>query len=87
MSRKDRETRCPVEKSIECWSDGFFQAMKEVQVDILQEKIKKSWEPKMDKVADAVLESMGVYWEVTLKHAKSQCDLREKVKNIFCEEK
>ena len=67
---------CPVELAAQKWSASFCQAMTEVQVDILKEKIKKAWGPEMEKVGDAVLEAM-------LKRAKAHVDLRENIKKVF----
>ncbi|NKB24471.1 MAG: hypothetical protein GKR87_08895 [Kiritimatiellae bacterium] len=59
--------------------------MRQTQVEILKEKIKATWGPTFDKEADAVIATMGVCWESTLKKAKSECELREAFKNIYSE--
>jgi len=82
-SCSDHSGCCPVEMSIERWSGAFCQAMTEVQVDVLKEKIKKAWGPQMDKVGDTIVEAMGVKWHNMLTGAKSQLDLRDKIKDIF----
>lgn len=74
---------CPVEKSVGMWSQSFFAAMQETQVDILKEKIKKQWGPQMDKTADAVIEAFGVCWQSTLAKAKAQMKLRDDIRSIF----
>jgi len=76
---------CPVEKSAQKWTGAFFQAMKETQVDLLKEKIKKAWGSDLDKQADAVIKAMGNFWCATLARAKSQVDLREDIKKIYCD--
>ena len=74
---------CPVELAAQKWSASFCQAMTEVQVDILKEKIKKAWGSEMEKVGDAVLEAMGAQWHAMLKRAKAHVDLRENIKKVF----
>ena len=78
---------CPVEKVTEMWGCAFHQAMKEVHVDILKAKIHKAWGPKMEKMADAVLEAMGVQWESMLAQGKAKVDLKEKITRIMTEGK
>ncbi len=74
---------CPVEMAVEKWSGSFCQAMTEVQVEILKAKIKKSWGAEMEKVGDAVLESMGAQWQAMLSKAKAHVDLKENIKKVF----
>jgi hypothetical protein len=69
------------------WYGAFFQAMKEVQVDLLKAKIQKAWGPKMDKAADAVLEAAGVKWQSMLAEAKAKTELREKLSRLWQEGK
>ena len=81
------ESCCPIEKVTDMWACAFHQAMKEVHVDILKAKIHKAWGPKMDKMADAVLESMEVKWQSTLAQGKAKMDLKEKITRIMTEGK
>ncbi len=74
---------CPVEMAAEKWSASFCQAMKEVQVEILKQKIKKAWGADMEKVGDAVLETMGAQWAAMLSQAKAHVGLRESIKKVF----
>jgi len=67
------------------WGASFFQAMKSAQVDILKEKIRKAWGAKMDKAADAVLESMGVHWQSMLAQAKAKDELRQRLQGLWQE--
>ncbi|MBI4597620.1 MAG: hypothetical protein HY737_04365 [Candidatus Omnitrophica bacterium] len=67
------------------WSCAFFTAMKEVQVDILKQKLQKAWGPKMDKAADAVLEAMGVQWQSMLAQAGAKATLRQKLSSLWQE--
>ena len=81
------EDCCPIEQATNLWKSAFFQAMKEVHVDILKAKIQKAWGPKLEKSADAVLEAMETQWKSSLTKGKAQHDLKEKLKNIMTEGK
>ncbi len=81
------EECCPVEIAIGMWNEAFCQAMREVQVDILKKKIQAAWGPSMEKVGDAVLETMGTKWQSMVANGKSQMDLREKITKIWSEKK
>ena len=74
---------CPVEMTVDRWSGAFCQAMTEVQVEILKAKIKKNWGAQLEQVGDAMVEAMGIKWNNMLTGAKSQLDLRDKIKDIF----
>lgn len=65
------------------WACSFFQAMKEVQVDLLKAKIQKAWGPMMDKAADAAVESMGACWQGIMAQAKAKEDFRTKLRNLW----
>ena len=67
------------------WTGSFFQALKQAQVDLLKAKIQKAWGPKMDKVADAVLEAMGAQWQAMMAQSKSKETLRERLGAIWQE--
>jgi len=77
---------CPIEKSIEKWSDSFCQAVTSLQVEILKQRIKKSCGPQMEQVGDAIVEAMGIQWETMMSQGKSKMKLRADIKNIFCAE-
>lgn len=74
---------CPIEMAAQKWSGSFCDAMHEVQVEILKQRIKKAWGTEMEKVGDAVVESMGVQWQAMLSGAKAHVDLRENIKKVF----
>ena len=78
---------CPIEKMTDLWSCAFKQALKEAHVDILKAKIQKAWGPKMDKMADAVLEAMEVQWHSVLAQGKAKIDLKDKISKIMTEGK
>ena len=77
---------CPIEVAADMWSDSFCEAMREVQVDILKEKIRKSWGPMMEQAADMLLESKGACWEsmiakVKLAHAEN--NFKQKLTDLW----
>ena len=79
-------TKCggdPVNCSMGMWGRSFFCAMKELQVEIMQEKIKKAWGSKMDKAADIILEAMGAKWQAKLTEAQLRGDVREKLARLY----
>ena len=78
---------CPIEMTAQKWSDAFCQAMTEVHVEILKQKIKKAWGADMEKVGDAVIETMGAQWHAMLSQAKAHVDLRENIKKVFFSDK
>ena len=78
---------CPIEKATALWKSSFCQALKEVKVEILKEKIKKAWGAKLDKSADAVLEAAEAQWNAALTKGKADLDLKEKIARIVTEGK
>ncbi len=93
QTQTSEKSECPVEKSIEqgccpiesatkMWQNAFFVAMKEAKVDILKEKIRKTWGPMLEKGADATVEAMGIYWESVLSQAKAKVSLKENINKI-----
>lgn len=67
----------------ELWCSSFRQALKEVHVEALKERIRKAWGPNIDKGADAVVEAMGTVWQSLLSAAKAKSDLQEKMQGIM----
>lgn len=78
---------CPVEKATTQWQGTFCSALGEVQKDILKEKIRKAWGPKLDKAADAVLEAAEAEWNAMLSKGKAKMTLKEKMMSILTEGK
>mgnify|MGYP001599704512 FL=1 len=77
------EACCPVDNSVKMWKNSFFVAMKETQVDILKEKIRKEWGEVMGKEADAILKAMETYWKTALEQAHAQTELRDSIQKIY----
>ena len=67
------------------WCSAFPQAMKEVAVDILKEKIRKSWGSKMEKAADIILEAMGAKWQAAMAAARNKEQIQEKLHALWNE--
>lgn len=78
---------CPIEKATEMWKGAFCAALKEVKTEILKEKIRKAWGPKLDKAADAVLEAAEAEWQAMLSTGKAKMGLKEKIASILSEGK
>lgn len=75
----------PIDCAIGMWSCAFFQAMKQVQADLLKPKIQKAWGAKMEKAADAVLESMGVHWQSMVAQSQAKAQLKDKLRALWQE--
>ena len=75
----------PVACATAMWGQSFFHAMKAAQVEILKVKIQKAWGSKMERAADAVLETMGVKWQSMLAEVKAKADLRAKLQGLWQE--
>lgn len=68
-----------LERTAQEWEQAFWQALHEVRVELLKEKIKKSWGPNMGKTADGVVEAMEDGWKA-FRDREAQ---REEEKNVF----
>ena len=75
----------PIACASAMWGGSFFQAMKAAQVEVLKAKIQKAWGTKMDKAADAVIESMGVHWQSMLAQVRAKAELRERLEGLWKE--
>ena len=76
---------CPIQKATEMWTCAFFEAKKQVCVEILKAKIKKAWGPKMEKTADAVLNAMEATWKAKLAKGKAKMELKDQIMKIMME--
>ena len=83
LEKSINELCCPVEISAKMGTKAFSQAMMEVQVDSLKEKIKKVFGEKIDKKSDAVVKAMGTHWQSLLAQANAQKTLREEMAKIL----
>jgi hypothetical protein len=77
---------CFTEHAVKKLAKAFPHAMHGAMVDILKEKIKKSWGPMMDKEADAFLKVMDAQWDAAIKSSMASYELRQDLKKILSEE-
>lgn len=77
------ECQCPVEGAVAMGQKAFFQAMKEVHVESLKERIRKQWGDKIDRKSDALVKAMGTQWESLLAQAKAHKTLHEEYQSIM----
>lgn len=75
----------PVEHARQEWHRAFFQALHEAHVERLRKRIETAWGPSMDKVADAVIESFGKYWQSMIMQSEARKELDAKMQKIFSE--
>jgi hypothetical protein len=73
----------PVEHARQEWHKAFFQALNEAHVERLRKRIETAWGPSMDKVADAVIESFGKYWQSMIMQSEAKKELDAKMQKIF----
>ncbi len=76
---------CLTEFTVHKLAKAFPHAVHGAMVDILKEKIKKSWGPMMEKEADAFLKVMDAQWEAAAKASMASFELRQDLKKIFSE--
>ena len=72
----------PIICAMHMWGASFFEALKQTQVEILKAKIQKAYGPKLEKEANAVLETMGTTWESMLAMQKAKADLKAKFQEL-----
>ncbi len=77
------EACCPVENTVQMGNKAFFQAMKEVHVESLKEKIKAQWGSVIDQKSDAIVKAMGTQWEAMLAQGKARKELRDEFTKIM----
>jgi hypothetical protein len=61
--------------------------LKETQVEVLKPKIQKAMGARMEKAADAVMESMMTMWQSMIGQARAKEDLQEKLSGLLRESK
>ena len=75
----------PLDCATGMWSCSFMTAMKELQVELLKERIRKAWGEKMGKAADGVVASMGVQWQSMVAQARAKGEFRALLQKIWSE--
>ncbi|MBF0593650.1 MAG: hypothetical protein HQL22_01635 [Candidatus Omnitrophica bacterium] len=76
---------CVTEIAVKKLAKAFPYAAHSVMVDIMKEKIRKSWGPKMEKEADAYLKVMEAQWSAAMQSTMSSYELRQDLKKILTE--
>ena len=67
------------------WHKAAFAAHSELMVEKLKKRIEAVNGPVMDKVADAIMESMGKEWQAMIQQSTAKRELHEKLAKIFHE--
>jgi hypothetical protein len=67
------------------WHKAAFAAHSELMVEKLKKRIEAVNGPVMDKVADAIMESMGKEWQAMIQKSTAKSELHEKLAKIFHE--
>ncbi|MDQ6866005.1 MAG: hypothetical protein M3044_19540 [Thermoproteota archaeon] len=75
----------PFEMVMAMWHKATFAAYSELMVEKLKKRIEAANGPVMDKVADALMESMGKEFEAVKQKSSAKKELHEKLAKIFSE--
>ena len=75
----------PFEMVMVMWHKASFAAYSELMVEKLKKRIEAANGPVMDKVADALTESMGKEFEAMKQKSSAKKELQEKLAKIFSE--
>ena len=75
----------PFEMVMVMWHKASFAAYSELMVEKLKKRIEAANGPVMDKVADALMESMGKEFEAMKQKSSAKKELHEKLAKIFSE--
>ena len=79
--------RSPYDCGTAMWGCSFFQAMKEVQIELLKPKIQKAWGPMMEKAADGILKSMESCWQSMVAQTEAKEDFKELLRSLWTQGK
>ncbi|MDQ6667178.1 MAG: hypothetical protein M3Y53_03005 [Thermoproteota archaeon] len=79
------EAMDPFEMVMEMWHKASFEAYSELMIEKLKKRIEAANGPVMDKVADALMESMGKEWQAMVQKSSAKKELHEKLAKIFSE--
>ena len=69
------------------WKAAFFPALRSAQVEVLKEKIKRAWGPRLEKAADIILEAMGAKWQAAIAEAQAKEQVSEKLRALWQDRK
>ena len=79
------ESMDPFEMVMGMWYKASFAAYSELMIEKLKKRIEAANGPVMDKVADALTESMGKEWQAMIQKSSAKKELHEKLAKIFSE--
>ena len=79
------ESMDPFEMVMAMWHKASFEAYSELMVEKLKKRIEAANGPVMDKVADALTESIGKEWQAMIQKSSAKKELHEKLAKIFSE--
>ena len=78
----------PFENAPEVWAKDTVEAIRQVKLEILREKVRKNLGPQLEKAAEASFQALGTAWQAILAQsnaAKAKESLREEIRRIFSE--
>ena len=75
----------PFEMVMGMWYKASFRAYSELMVEKLKKRIEAANGPVMDKVADALTESIGKEWQAMVQKSSAKKELHEKLARIMSE--
>jgi hypothetical protein len=79
------ESMDPFEMVMAMWHKASFEAYSELMIEKLKKRIEAANGPVMDKIADAIMESMGKEFEAMKQKSYAKKELHEKFAKIFSE--
>lgn len=78
---------CPFKSTILKLDEAFCDAIHEIYVDMLKERIHKTWGNQIEKAAEAVFSAKNAEWMADLSKSKAQHELKDQIKKILSEGK
>ena len=75
----------PLDCAVGLWTCSSFQALKEVQVELLKSRIHKAFGAKLEKAADAAVEALQGQWQSMLAQSKAKTDFRDRLRGLWQE--
>ena len=75
----------PFEMVMSMWYKASFTAYSQLMVEKLKKRIEAANGPVMDKVADALTESIGKEWHAMIQKSSAKKELHEKLAKIMSE--
>jgi hypothetical protein len=75
----------PFEMVMGMWYKTSFRAYSELMIEKLKKRIEAANGPVMDRVADALVESIGKEWQAMIQKSSAKRELHEKLAKIMSE--